>query len=354
VNEVFVNPAGQRDNLGDSVLRRPYLEALRALGRLHVLVGADPDYASGLGLVESDVLYTSRGVWLRKATIAALRSRAHFAVNAGEVVGTRREAVRSIWQVMLATIVRMRGGRVVLAGVSVRPGTLTTATHLRRLARISSVATWRDAPTCQSVGTGRVTPDWAFGLTSEVSAPPLAGREYVAVTLRGDRPPPDPTWLANVRQFAATRNVKIVVVVQVRRDHGRAIELAEALGAEVRAWPAGSSHRDQEELVRSTYRQCVAVVSDRIHALIIGFTEGAVPIGTSTSSPEKIFRTFAAVTEAPVAPKKGLPDLERWNLLAESGEALSDDLSTARSRLADLSSEVAGLARDYRLAEVSQ
>ena len=54
MTRVFCNPAGQRDNLGDSVLRRPYLAALREGGDLHVLVGDDADYASGLGITGVD------------------------------------------------------------------------------------------------------------------------------------------------------------------------------------------------------------------------------------------------------------------------------------------------------------
>src|SRR5690606_38315853 len=36
---IYVNAGGQRDNIGDSLLRRAYLDALRPAGQLHVYTG---------------------------------------------------------------------------------------------------------------------------------------------------------------------------------------------------------------------------------------------------------------------------------------------------------------------------
>ena len=64
---VFVDVRGQTENLGDSVLRRAWLDALRPIGELNALVGDDPEYASGLGLTGSDRVFTQWRPWFREA-----------------------------------------------------------------------------------------------------------------------------------------------------------------------------------------------------------------------------------------------------------------------------------------------
>lgn len=293
MTRVFCNPAGQRDNLGDSVLRRPYLAALRDAGELHVLVGSDADYASGLGIAEGDTVYASRARWLAGAGAAAVRGKLTFAANAGEYVGSPREWVRSLWQPLLAVAARVSGGSVVLGGASVRPGTQAGWTHLRLISRLAGFVTWRDRDSRERIGHGEVQPDWAFVCGGGQHD---SERSSIAVVMRGDRPAPPAQWFDAVVALAREREATIVVLVQVRRDLERAHELAEGLGATVLPWPDEADHRRHEESVRQFYRTCSHVISDRIHALIIGATEGAIPLAFSTTNPTKIDRTFASVS----------------------------------------------------------
>lgn len=289
---IFVNPSGQRDNIGDSVLRRPYLEALRGTGELHVLVGRDDDYASGLGLRPEDKLYISRLRWLRAAFICALHRSMSFAANAGEYVGHIPEMLKGSWQLILAVAARATGGDVFLAGASVRPGTTVRLTHLPVLARLSSVTTFRDLATRNAIGRGDIQPDWAFTTGSGYDA---ELRPRLAVVLRGDRPIPSERWFSRVRALAEAHGLEPCTVVQVRRDGERAGQIAEVLGGACFDWLDSQSHSDQEDDVRSIYRESKYVLSDRIHALILAATEGAVPVAFSTVSTEKIDRTFAHV-----------------------------------------------------------
>jgi hypothetical protein len=120
--------------------------------------------------------------------------------------------------------------------------------------------------------------------------------------------------------------------------------LATLLTADQLRWDHGRSHREQEALVRGCYAESLAVVSDRIHALIIGLTEGAVPVGFTTGSAEKVSRTFAAVTGARMGfSQDELPGQElRAHLqhLVESRPAILDDLRLARERLTHLASRI--------------
>ncbi|MFS0868187.1 polysaccharide pyruvyl transferase family protein [Microbacterium sp. 179-B 1A2 NHS] len=289
MNMIFVNPAGQRDNLGDSVLRRAYLDALRARGELHVLVGRDADYASGLGLQPADVTYTSRLRWLIRACSFAIRGRLTFAANAGEFVGTRAEQIKASWQIGIATLARITGGEVIVAGVSVRPGSSLSKTPLGQLARVASVLTWRDRASRETCGRGIVQPDWAFGITSNERAD---NRNRLLVSVRADREPLSHEFISSLRRYATDHSLEVCAVVQVRHDSARAAQLADQLGGKLFDWPAHRTHAEHERALRSLYQSSRVVLSDRIHVLIIALTEGCVPIGIDTGRPAKLRNTF--------------------------------------------------------------
>ncbi|MBM4496697.1 hypothetical protein GS426_16745 [Rhodococcus hoagii] len=80
----------------------------------------------------------------------------------------------------------------------------------------------------------------------------------------------------------------MLVFTQVRRDNARGEELARLLGCKFEAWPEDVTHTEQEARVRALMRSARAVVSDRIHALIMGTTEGALPIGLIPSDDSKV------------------------------------------------------------------
>lgn len=344
MRNVFVNAGGQWENIGDSLLRRAYLDALRTAGTLHVYVGGHAAYASGLGTRPGDRVYTSRGRWLARTALAAALTRPIFAVNTGEMVGDQGEKRRTSWQRWIAELTGRTGGDVVTAGVSVRPGTDPALTHLPVFTARSAVMTWRDRASRDALGVGDVQPDWAFALGGDAAAVrESTGRDRLMVTMRGDQPEPDETWFDDVRALAGDLGVGIQVFVQVERDADRARVLAERLGADLLTWPAGTGHAAHEETLRAAYRSSVAVVSDRIHALIVGLTEGAVPLGFTTSGSTKVARTFGAVTAVPVGTTTDVADAARWREVLASRQTLADDLDAARSRLREVTGRIAAL-----------
>ncbi|ROS29303.1 polysaccharide pyruvyl transferase WcaK-like protein [Rathayibacter sp. PhB127] len=341
---IFVNPSGQKDNLGDSILRRAYLNALRRHGELHVFAGTHSEYVSGLGLRPEDIVYRSRRSWL----VAALhgnpaKEKTSFAMNAGEWVLDRRFLVNSLWQSLLLLRCRISRGRSVALGIAVRRNQNRPArSYFQTMLRLVATVSWRDPESGADFGLGTVAPDWAFALGSaSEDFRALGERGSIAVVLRGDRPAPGSAWIGAVRALADEHSCRVVVVNQMREDEARCEELAKALDGEVLAWAPGIPHSAQEERVRSVYRDSVAVVSDRIHALILGVTEGAVPIGFTTGDPEKVRRTFAALTDLPVAFAEADVDdlddaLKRSRDLIGAHRSVVQNLADGRRRLDEL------------------
>jgi hypothetical protein len=285
--EIFLELGGQDDNLGDSVLRAAYLDAVRGEGRrFHVFVGreATSDYLSGLPLLPDDRVYTQRAAWT-EASLASKRP-VHL-LNAGEInPSTTYPDPRFFGAAERAVAV---GGKLIAAGIGMRFPDEADRIAFADAFRHASVLSWRDRRSHEATGLGGVAPDWAYALgTASADWAPAAARPLLAVTLRFDRAWPGDAWLQAVRDLAARTATRIVTVAQVARDAPRAVRLAELLGGEY-VLPASMSHADLDAYARGIYAQSLAVISDRAHGLIIAATEGAYPIG-SAADPEKIIR----------------------------------------------------------------
>jgi len=293
VQDVFIRPSGQDDNLGDSALRVGLLQALRSDARhLHLLLdGQSSDYLAAMPVTGETTVYSERQSWLD----AIRRARgAIYVLNAGEIDPNPEFPFPNSRRVAEAHSVLGRGGAVVAAGLGVKDTVSAAKVAFEGVLRDAAVVSWRDRPSRDAAGFGGVAPDWAFALGSPSStwAPPDA-RRLLAVTLRFDRPWPEDRWFEDVRTIAERTATRIVTLAQVARDAPRAVRLADALGGEYCVAPS-TRHDDLDSHVRAVYARSLAVVSDRAHALIIGATEGAYPLGSAVD-PQKIRRLLDAV-----------------------------------------------------------
>lgn len=345
MNKAFINPAGQRDNIGDSVLRRAFMNRLRTRAELHVLVGQDESYASGLGLQPTDVLYRSKAAWLKAAILNHDSRRTVFAINPGEINLTLGYCKELAWQLLLLAATKLRGGSGIATGVGIRHPVGPARFALPLLFRNCSVVAWRDYVSQDVLRLGEVAPDWAFwegadDATIRASLLEPERRRYVAISMRGDRPFPSSKWFEAVSGFATRSNCSLIVVTQVKRDKEHSVQLAGKLGAEHLDWEQGD-HAAQEKAVRRIYSKSLAVVSDRVHALIIGMTEGAMPIGFTTGNPEKVGRTFGVLSKRKLAFSESdfatrEEALNAFESTIRARDELLTELDTARSRLIDL------------------
>ena len=294
---VFVLAGGQDDNIGDVVLRRRMLAALSGLGPRHVFVHkATPGFREGLQLGPEDRFYDDYRTWLRACTLAGLTSRLLLVHNAGELVGNRAIATQQLSLLPASLLARLRSGGVARVGAGVRGTSGRWMRVIRPLSMFDSITIWRDATSRSFFGRGDVQPDWAFDATLPhrlSGAGSTVERRFLAISMRFDRPIPPDAWFDALRSVARSRGLEPIVVSQVRRDNEPGAVIARRLDARLVAWD-DASHLEQERTVREIYRQSALVVSDRLHALVIGQTEGAVPVGAIAWDDVKLARHFAA------------------------------------------------------------
>lgn len=282
---------GQRDNVGDSALRRGYADALRRLGSLNVWTGSNASsYRSGLRLAPEDHVPQSYLRWLALTYRGALRGET-IALNAGEFTLSKVYALYSALLLPAIALTRLRRGQVLWLGAGVpKQGHLGKILFIP-LARCATYLRWRDQESGTNLLSARTIPDWGFARTNleqEDSPQDTSERRLLTVSLRGDRPPPSPAWVAAVAAAAQRLDLTLIVAVQVERDGPSAQSLAASWGVHIVAFEG--THIEQERRLRMTYRQSRLILSDRLHVLILGLTEGAVPLAWCESSTAKIDR----------------------------------------------------------------
>lgn len=347
----FVWATGQDDNIGDSLLRRPYVRAVSGgRGAVVWVRDASEDFEAGLDLTSHDELVRSWWSWYGKALTGALRGCSTLAINAGEMRVSGRGAVKLGLLLPLIALTRARSGRSVWVGAGVPAvGSAPLAAVYRAAARLSSLAVWRDADTTAYMGTGRTGLDWAFGEGTEPTRWLASDdRPLLTVSLRGDRPFPDTEWWSWVVDLADRLGLELTTVVQVRRDEEYGLEAAARFGATAVTWPRDLDHAEQENRLRDVYGRSRVTVSDRLHVLVTAATEGSIPLAWVPSSKGKSRRHFDAVDLAFVGQCEGtptdlLPVLTRDDVLTFE-EQLHDRLSWARLEVAGLRSAVGPLA----------
>lgn len=295
---VFAWATGQDDNIGDSLLRRPYLAWLRDRGELNVWVrDASDGFVSGLQLEPEDRVSASFWRWIGGASLSAFQRRTYVALNAGEMSVSKRGAAKMMVLTPVLLLCRLRGGGGVWVGSGVPPHRSPILARTYMLAaRLCDDLSWRDRVSANQMRIGSVSPDWAFTLGTPAGMWPRADqRDLLTIVLRGDRVFPDDDWWTWVLELAQRHELEPTAVVQVRRDGAYAARAASEYGVNVVAWPESTDHREQEETVRRAYKRSAVTIGDRLHGLIVAATEGSVPLGWVPTSRGKIARHFEAV-----------------------------------------------------------
>ncbi len=285
---IFAHLSGHARNVGDSALRREYLSSLRSTNRSLVIWTGTPKsgYTAGLGLTEHDTEYSKFIRWYLAALNSAWRGHSCIALNAGEYTLSPRYILINLLLLPLCLITRIRRGTVLWLGAAVPEVKLGRTWIYAALARMASLAKWRDIHTPKIMPTSETMPDWAFKVCSGLAD---SNRDLLTVSLRGDRSKPDLEWVTEVRTTADRLGLKVAVACQVKEDMDLSRDLATALDAIHVGWNS-DNHYNQEFQVRSIYRRSALVISDRLHCLIMAATEGAAPAAWGPTASIKIAR----------------------------------------------------------------
>lgn len=341
---VYAWLTGEQTNVGDSLLRRPYIEFLSRIGPVQAWVRhSSPDFLANAGIHRVRHAEPSFARWYGRLVLSALRQRTVLALNAGQAPSTPTAPIAAAALTLAAGLVRLRGGYSLWLGGTV-PATAKRAERAAYslLARRVTVVRWREPGA--SALTGRlapVSPDWGFSLGAATEHWDGRNRDVAAFVLRGDRAYPTRRWLDWAKASLAELGLRAVVVVQVRQDRERADRLATDLGGEVLPWDEADGHAEQEARVRALYRRARITIGDRLHGLILAATEGSVPIGWVETSTGKIRAHFDAVGleyvgahEGPESPS--LPELQPAFLDALARD-LPGDVDRIRASMPDRS-----------------
>ncbi|MDQ1125488.1 polysaccharide pyruvyl transferase WcaK-like protein [Microbacterium sp. SORGH_AS 505] len=298
----FLSLVAQDDNLGDLVIRRRVFDLADAsVHRLHVLIDDMPrDFLEPFRLDsrQNVSVYTNPRGFSRAMLAQAIRQRAILVLSPGPehirrgVLG----GVQLVAQIGRTLVLRSLGARVVAIGRSVlgrkRSGVLAAASRLS--AALSNVYFARDHFSVNLLASKsvRYAPDVAFseGTSSELL---IDSKDIAAFSFRAEGMPTDDQFrimAASVREHG----LKPVLVSQVRRDDEVHRQLSTAASCDALLW-GERSHAEQLDAVMKTYDTSRLVISNRLHALILGAVQRAIPVPFSRQNGAKTVETLSPV-----------------------------------------------------------
>lgn len=292
-DQVYVVSTGVSGNLGDAVIRRRVLAWVEGIGERHVYVGGTTSgWLEQLQLTPDDIVYTAaaRRKWL-KGLLFGGRTKA-LVYDPGEVpLGTAHLKPELVFLV-IALWSRLRGTYVVRPPRAVAHYHWATGMMHRWSCRLSNVVMWRDEDSKDRMRVGRLVPDTAF---NEPAGPcSESPRDRLLLSLRGARAFPSDAWFEAVTTVASREGLRLTVASQVDEDEARSAELAERLDCELIPW-GDDGDLARERSRRLTYAESKAVVSDRLHVLLLAAQAGAVPVEVVENPKRKVETHFAAI-----------------------------------------------------------
>jgi hypothetical protein len=331
--DIFASVLAQHENLGDVLLRRQMVQYLGHHGRLHILGGSSPpDYVSCLNLPESAVIYASPGRWLTELARAAAHKRAVMVYSPGpqRLIDRPRILLSEGSRLLVTSLLRASGAPVIRLGRSFEGQSALMTRLARRHTSLLSLSVTRDGR-LKGHHNSHTLPDIA--VSAGDPSPDFAG-DRLAVSLRFDRILDIPSFAKELSAVAEARGLQPTVVSQVTFDQERHDQLASLLGVSHVGTETRTSLRIAS--VTNAYRGSALVLSNRLHALVMGLTHGAVPWLLDTGREQKVESAMQELGMAlSASPSDDLSELESADLGAER-ERWSYGLAEARERLSRL------------------
>ncbi|MBD5785277.1 polysaccharide pyruvyl transferase family protein [Cellulosimicrobium terreum] len=299
----FCSVVAQEDNLGDVVIRREMVEWLvGACDRVYAYAGSlEPSYVAALELGDRVVVVRSAARFQAGLVRAVLTPSVvpvlTFAPGPALLVGSLRALARETVNLVNVLLVRAGNGRVLTLGRSVRGSSRPARALERSSFRAHDLYVARDEVTRSILGAGVVVaPDLALA-TIDDAGEDAQHRSRLVLSFRGDRQVDDRLF-ADLLDVARRLGLEPVLVTQVARDDAQHRRLARHHEVAHLGWD-GTGHHEQLEQVGAVMRQTEVVVSDRLHALVLGARAGAVVAPVVHDRVDKLTATLAAVPTGP-------------------------------------------------------
>lgn len=345
MKKIFIPVVGQFINIGDVLHRRELLSWLKDEGELHVYVGKAPkSFIDGLQLNSNAILYISLTSWMIQVLISKYK-KTYFVFNPGEIRLEKRRLLREILLFPLLCLVRLKKGKVLRVGIAVMSESVNKNIGIWKIVfKTTNKIFWRTFDSEKRFNRGEVIPDLAFYDVDEKSIN-NTNRNFLTITMRGNHPEPCEKWYDIIKGIAIKFSLEIITVSQVRTDNESALKISKKLDAKSFIWHNKYSHNEQEKIVNDLYKKSLIIVSDRLHALILAYSRGALPINLLTINKEKIQHHFDVIGIKKV--NYIINEDTKVNFLLKEVEKMVDErefylerLLLAKERLQNLKEEV--------------
>lgn len=287
----------QHENLGDYLIRSSALATcFPDVPVIALTSGMPSSYIQSFDLPPGSV-YVESALKFQLMLLKFIQQRnADILLAPGPITlsGSPRRLLKSAVLTLNCVLVRLSGGEVWSVGRSYRGKNIVARLLEQMQLAVASKYYVRDVESQAIVGTKAIVkPDMAF---SDDAINVQESRTYIAVSLRNYS---DATFgqLQMLHSFAQANGLELVLVTQVKFDEQVHARLAARLGCPHLAW-GSRSHSEQLTEVCKIYAQSVAVVSNRLHSLILGLRCGSMAIACEPSENPKLMSTLRGL--APV------------------------------------------------------
>lgn len=287
-SRVFYSVSAQNDNLGDIAIRLRMLGWIRQSGA-EVFVYTGPmseEYLEAFDLSSDVTILRSKVDGFKMLLASLFRYRVFLVFPPGpSTFGGFKNTLRSLGIVAAIFAVSAVGGGAIQVGTSYRNvgrGGRLVHKYMTALLRMCVL---RDVNSF-AADSSFVAPDLAF---KSMEIPKPSSRFRLSVSLRNDYNVNVPL-MRHCKQLADENGWRLTFVTQVERDGLNHHRLADQLGADLVCWEG--THVEQFNRVKKAYAESVAVLTDRLHALIFSANSGAMPIALVHDGNDKLTSTF--------------------------------------------------------------
>ena len=310
--KIFGSIAAQHDNLGDIVIRRTAFKAYLATGHEAVIfTGNMPHTYIDAFKFSERVTLTSNPVRFQLLVLShSFARKAHLVFAPGPHImsDTWRTLAKTSGLALTVALVRLTGGKVFVIGRALRGRAKISARLERAIARLSTTYAVRDNASERAISAPlERVPDLAFAHENNTAS--SEARTIVALSFRSDSQISVET-LRPVANHCKSLGFRVVFISQVHRDDEQHARLANLLSVEAILW-GEKSHLEQERVVEELYSQCQAVISNRLHALLLGAISGAQPVEFRVDQSDKIQSTLKPwISHISVLDNKEMPRVD--------------------------------------------